>query len=101
MRIYSRTLTQEDVTALFTAGADTEALTANLVNVAHGANIDFTVLYVDNLAVDVGTLDGSDIRVTGPGGFDQLAGLNSVATTSSITCSRSCSCDVPLLEAKG
>ena len=35
----------------------------------------FTVTFSDNLAVDVASLDGNDIRVTGPGGFSQLATL--------------------------
>jgi hypothetical protein len=32
----------------------------------------------DNLALDIGSLDGSDVRVTGPAGFSQLATLVSV-----------------------
>ena len=33
----------------------------------------FTVTFSDNEAVDVSTFDSSDVRVTGPNGFDQLA----------------------------
>jgi len=33
----------------------------------------FTVVYSDNVAVDVSTLDSSDIRVTGPNGYDRFA----------------------------
>lgn len=32
-----------------------------------------TVVYSDNVAVDVSTLDSSDIRVTGPNGYDRFA----------------------------
>ena len=79
MRIYTRALTQEDVTLLFTStGSDTEPPTADLVNVAHSSNIDFTVLLTDSYAIDVSTLDNSDIRVTGPLGFDQMASFVSV-----------------------
>jgi hypothetical protein len=43
-----------------------------------GASYTFTVNLSDNLAIDVASLDGNDIRVTGPGGFNQLATLVSV-----------------------
>ena len=33
----------------------------------------FTVTYSDNVAVDVSTIDASDIRVTGPNSYDRLA----------------------------
>jgi hypothetical protein len=33
----------------------------------------FTVTYSDNVAVDVSTIDASDIRVTGPNSYEQLA----------------------------
>ncbi len=39
---------------------------------------DFSVTYTDDTAVKVATLDNQDIRVTGPGGFNQLANLVSV-----------------------
>jgi hypothetical protein len=35
----------------------------------------FTLVLTDNLALDIGSLDGSDVRVSGPGGFSQLATL--------------------------
>ena len=38
----------------------------------------FTVTYSDDVAVDVSTLDGYDIRITGPNGYDQLARFVSV-----------------------
>ncbi|MFN3409102.1 MAG: InlB B-repeat-containing protein [Limisphaerales bacterium] len=38
----------------------------------------FTVTYSDNVAINVATLDGNDLRVTGPNGYDQLAQLVAV-----------------------
>ena len=46
---------------------------------------NFTVVFSDNLAIDIASLDGSDIRVTGPGGFNQLATLVSVTPATSGT----------------
>jgi hypothetical protein len=43
---------------------------------------NFTVRYSDNMAVQVGSLDSSDIQVNGPGGFAQLATFVSVDTNS-------------------
>jgi hypothetical protein len=45
----------------------------------------FTIVFSDNLAIDIASLDGSDIRVTGPGGFNLPATLVSVTPTSSGT----------------
>lgn len=42
----------------------------------------FTVTYTDNTGVDVSTLDGGDIRVTGPNGYSQLASFQGVSDTS-------------------
>jgi hypothetical protein len=42
----------------------------------------FTVVYTDNVTVDVSTLDGNDLRVTGPRGFDTSARLVSVDSLS-------------------
>ena len=39
------------------------------------ATYSFTVVFSDNLILFTPSLDASDIRVTGPGGFDQLAAL--------------------------
>ena len=81
VRIYKRALTSEDVTLLFTGVmSDVVRPTASLVNVnvATGAATEFTVSYSDNQAIDVTTLDNTDVRVTGPGGFNQLASLVSV-----------------------
>ena len=38
----------------------------------------FTVIYSDNVAIDVTTIGAGDVRVTGPGGYDQLAQLVSL-----------------------
>jgi hypothetical protein len=51
------------------------SLVAANVTTGGGATHSFTVVFSDNLAVDGASLDGSDIRVTGPGGFNQLATL--------------------------
>jgi hypothetical protein len=52
---------------------------------AGGATYTFTLVFSDNLAIDIASLDGNDIRVTGPAGFDQLATLVSVAPATSGT----------------
>jgi len=52
---------------------------ANLTGPNAGdAFFDFGVLYTDNTAIDVSTLNTGDIHVTGPNGFDQLAAFRSV-----------------------
>jgi hypothetical protein len=57
-------------------------VTAN-ISTSGGSVQPFTIVVSDNLAIDIASLDGSDIRVTGPGGFNQPATLVSVtpATT--------------------
>lgn len=43
-------------------------------NSTNGAAVyTITVVYSDSLALDVSSLDDGDLRVTGPGGFDQPA----------------------------
>ena len=44
-----------------------------------------TVTYTDNVAVDITDLNNSDIRVTGPNGFNQLATFVSVDTNTNGT----------------
>jgi hypothetical protein len=39
----------------------------------------FTVVFTDNLAIDITSLDGNDTRVMGPSGYNQLATLVSVS----------------------
>jgi hypothetical protein len=41
----------------------------------------FTVTYSDNVAIDVSTIDSSDIRVTGPNSYDQFAQFISLNTS--------------------
>jgi hypothetical protein len=43
------------------------------VTTGGGTSYSFTVHYADDGAIDVGSLDNDDIRVTGPGGFDVAA----------------------------
>ncbi len=40
----------------------------------------FTVTYTDNMAVDISSIDGNDVRVTGPSGYNRAAQLVSVNT---------------------
>lgn len=66
--------------------ADAIAPTANLnaANISTGGEslYNFTVTYNDNIAIKTATLDGSDVRVTGPNGYSRLATLASVDSTS-------------------
>ncbi|MBD2327710.1 glycoside hydrolase family 9 protein [Alkalinema sp. FACHB-956] len=45
----------------------------------------FTVTYSDNAGIDVSSLDSSDIRVTGPNGYSQLATRDAVNSTTNGT----------------
>ncbi|WP_373544705.1 NPCBM/NEW2 domain-containing protein [Chamaesiphon sp.] len=60
----------------------TPTLTAATINTSISAPYTFSVVYTDATAVNVSTINGttssSDIRVTGPNGFSQLAQLVSV-----------------------
>ncbi len=49
------------------------------------AKVQFSVTYSNSVPINVATIDSSDIRVTGPGGYDQLAGLVSLDFTSNGT----------------
>jgi hypothetical protein len=64
------------------ATADTIApavtFTPNNLTTAGDARHTFTVIYFDNRAVDVTTIDSGDVRVRGPNGYDRLATLISV-----------------------
>jgi hypothetical protein len=59
---------------------DTTAPTAaaNIGPVLSGADYTFTVTYSDNASLNVPSIDGNDVLVTGPNGFSQLASLVSV-----------------------
>lgn len=43
------------------------------VTAVGGTSYTFTVTYTDPTAINVGTLGGNDVRVTGPNGFDTMA----------------------------
>ncbi len=58
--------------------APTATATAENVTATGGTLYQFSVTYSDNTAVNMMTLDSSDILVTGPGGFSQQAALVSV-----------------------
>ncbi|MCX5662983.1 MAG: right-handed parallel beta-helix repeat-containing protein, partial [Planctomycetota bacterium] len=72
-----------------TSTADTTAPTAaasvSNVTAAGATSYTFTVTFSDNAGINVSTLDGSDVRVTGPNGFSQLAALVSVNVNSNGT----------------
>jgi len=53
--------------------APTAAGTFPNVTTAGGTTQSVTVTFADDLAVSVASLDGNDIRIKGPGGFDVLA----------------------------
>ena len=70
------------------ARADAVAPTAalNASSVAYtSATATFTVSYADNYALNVATLDGNDIVVSGPGGFTAAAAFVSVNVNSNGT----------------
>ncbi len=76
----------------FFSGYVSEAVSVNLPPLAElqiadlteagQASKSFTVTYSDDVAVDVSTMDSSDIRVTGPNGYDQTARFLSLDATS-------------------
>ena len=49
------------------------------------AKVQFSVTYSNSVPINVATIDSNDIRVTGPGGYDQLAGLVSLDFSSNGT----------------
>ena len=53
--------------------APTAAISLPPVSDVGGSNYQFTVVYTDNGNVNRSTLDDTDIRVTGPNGYDQAA----------------------------
>jgi hypothetical protein len=68
----------------FVAAPQAELLVTDITQPGTGAK-QFTVTYTDNLAIDVSTIDGSDVRVTGPNGYDRPAQLVSVDAPSNGT----------------
>ncbi|MEO1592933.1 MAG: Calx-beta domain-containing protein, partial [Cyanobacteria bacterium J06632_22] len=65
--------------------ADTAAPTANLnatnITLEGAERYRFEVVFGDDTAVDVSTLDSNDIRITGPNGFNQRAVFEGVNNT--------------------
>ncbi len=59
------------------------SLSAANVTVGGGTVYQFTVTYSDDTAMNLATLDGGDIRVTGPNFFTQMAALVSISTPQS------------------
>lgn len=57
----------------------TATLSASDITTGGGTTYSFTVTYADGTAVDVDSLGSTDIRVTGPNGFNQLANLVNVS----------------------
>jgi glucose/arabinose dehydrogenase len=66
-QLYSSTTPTVDTTP------PTATLIANNLTSSSSSAYTFTVTYSDNTAVNVASIDNSDIRVTGPNGFSQLA----------------------------
>jgi hypothetical protein len=75
--------------------APTAALLPNSGPVAGQTNWDFQVVYRDNVAIDANTIDGNDVRVVGPAGFDQLASLVSISPAPAIGSGRVATYRVP------
>src|SRR5262249_48764784 len=48
------------------------------VTTAEATSYTLTVTYSDNVAINVSSLDSSDVRITGPNGFNVLAAFQSV-----------------------
>ncbi len=53
--------------------APTASLTAANITAKGGTSQTFTVTYTDNTGINAATLDNTDLRVTGPNNFSQLA----------------------------
>jgi hypothetical protein len=64
--------------------APTATLSAPAVLVPGGATHDFMIEHRDNVAVDEGTIGTGDVRVTGPGGFNELASFVSLSSSPAV-----------------
>ena len=77
------------IEVLASPSADTIVPTASLsatdVTQEGGTSYQFSVIYSDNKAVNLSTVDSNDLLVTGPNGFSQLATLNNVKLDSNGT----------------
>ncbi|MBA3709256.1 MAG: pre-peptidase C-terminal domain-containing protein, partial [Planctomycetes bacterium] len=58
--------------------APTATASVSDVTAAGGTTYSFSVSYADNVAIAVSTIDGSDVRITGPAGFSATATLVSI-----------------------
>jgi hypothetical protein len=70
--------TSSDNEVFYDQTRPTAAATGPNVNTGGANSYSFTVTYSDNLGLNINTLGNGDVRVTGPGGFDQLATLVSL-----------------------
>jgi len=77
--------TTPPVTAPSDTTVPTATLSANRITSGGSNSHTFTVRYADNSGINASTLDNSDVRVTGPRGFSQLASLVSVNSSSNGT----------------
>ncbi len=59
----------------------TAELVVTDVTQSGATNVDLTVTYSDDVGVSVSTIDSSDLRVTGPNGYDSAAQLVSVSAS--------------------
>ncbi|HEX3358448.1 MAG TPA: zinc-dependent metalloprotease family protein [Tepidisphaeraceae bacterium] len=64
------------------------SVVANPVIVPGASTYAFNVTYDDNIALNTNTLDGSDLRITGPNGFSQLASFVSVTPAPTVGAKR-------------
>lgn len=67
---------------LDTTAPTVSQLVASNITAGEGGTYTFNVTYRDNRAIKVSSLDNSDVRVTGPGGFSQLATRVSISSSS-------------------
>ncbi|BAZ08038.1 PA14 domain-containing protein [Calothrix sp. NIES-3974] len=65
---------------LFSTSTPIASLTANDLTLPGQPSYTFTVTYTDDTGIDISSLDNNDIRITGPGGFTQLAEFVSIDT---------------------
>ncbi|MBM3882345.1 MAG: hypothetical protein FJ387_21920 [Verrucomicrobia bacterium] len=73
-------ITGRVVPAHFVVPPQAELAVADLIQPGTGA-WPLTVTYADNVAIDTGTIDGADLRIRGPNGYDRPARLLSLDLT--------------------
>jgi hypothetical protein len=85
LRVLSRTGNSRyrlQVAASPATSIPTASLSATNLAIGGSTTYDFTVTYSDSLGIDVASLDSSDILVTSPNGFNQLASRVAVSNSS-------------------